>query len=63
MNARAMAWSHGRMRRYSTHCIAEFDAQTIGVLLTQTAPFGHLNLMGRFDGEARIVAKRSVWKL
>ena len=45
-HTKSIFWSGGP---YNTHCIADYDAQTIGVLLTQTAPFGHLSLMGRFD--------------
>jgi CubicO group peptidase (beta-lactamase class C family) len=39
-------WSGGP---YNTHFIADFDLQMCGVLLTQTAPFGHLGIIGRFS--------------
>jgi CubicO group peptidase (beta-lactamase class C family) len=34
---------------YNTHFFADFDRRMYGVLLTQTAPFGHLGIMKKFD--------------
>jgi len=39
-------WSGGP---YNTHFFVDFDLNIFGVFLTQTAPFGHLGIMGSFD--------------